>query len=307
LQLRLPPGAGLGPAAARQGEDILEISAELVKNLREKTNCGFMDCKKALKETDGDIEAAVTYLRQKGIAVATKRAERATTEGAVWAYVTPEATTGVLLEVNCESDFVAKTDGFQSFGENLAGEIAKTCPASLEGLMAQPWQDSKKSIQEYLTELIGQIGENIRVRRFERFGGGGPVAAYIHFGAKIGVLLELCAPKNTPELQALARDLAMQVAATNPLAVSPEEVDPEVVAKERSIYEAQAAESGKPANIIEKMVTGRLEKFFKEVCLMGQVFVKNPDVTVMQLLNEAGAKNGGKVTVNCFARYQVGA
>ncbi len=292
----------------RQGEDILEISAELVKTLREKTNCGFMDCKKALKETQGDLEAAVTYLRQKGIAVATKRAERATSEGAVWAHVTADASTGVLLEVNCESDFVAKTDGFQTFGETLAAQIAKTAPADLETLSSQPWQgQGKASVQEYLTELIGQIGENIRVRRFDRFGDGGPVAAYIHFGAKIGVLLELCAPKNTPELQTLAKDLAMQVAATNPMAVSPEGIDPEVVARERSIYAAQAAESGKPANIIEKMVTGRLDKFFKEVCLMDQVFVKNPDVTVMQLLNEAGAKSGGKVTVSRFARYQVGA
>ena len=286
----------------------MEISAELVKTLREKTNCGFMDCKKALKETQGDIEAAVTYLRQKGIAVATKRAERATSEGAIWAHVASDAKTGVLLEVNCESDFVAKTDGFQTFGETLAAQIAETAPADLDTLLAQPWEGQEKaSVQEYLTELIGQIGENIRVRRFDRFGDGGPVAAYIHFGAKIGVLLELCAPKNTPELQALAKDLAMQVAANNPMAVSPEGIDPEVVAKERSIYEAQAAESGKPANIIEKMVAGRLDKFFKEVCLIGQVFVKNPDVTVMQLLNEAGAKSGGKVTVSRFVRYQVGA
>jgi elongation factor Ts len=291
----------------RQGEHILEISAELVKTLRDKTNCGFMDCKKALKETQGDLEAAVTYLRQKGIAVATKRAERATSEGAVWSYLGPDGQTGVLLEVNCESDFVAKTDGFLGFGEALAAQIAKTAPADLEALLSQPWQgQAGVTVQEYLTELIGQIGENIRVHRFSLFSGCGPVAAYIHFGAKIGVLLELCAPSNSAELQALAKDLAMQVAANNPLAVSPEGVDPEVVAKEKAIYAAQAQDSGKPANIIEKMVSGRLEKFFKEVCLVGQVFVKNPDVTVMQLLNEAGAKSGGKVTVSRFVRYQVG-
>jgi elongation factor Ts len=286
----------------------LEITADLVKTLRDKTNCGFMDCKKALKETQGDIEAAVTYLRQKGIAVATKRAERATSEGAVWSYLRPDGQTGVLLEVNCESDFVAKTDGFLGFGEALAAQIAKTAPADLEALLSQPWQgQAGATVQEYLTELIGQIGENIRVNRFSLFSGCGPVAAYIHFGAKIGVLLELAAPSNSAELQALAKDLAMQVAANNPLAVSPEGVDPEVVAKEKAIYAAQAQESGKPANIIEKMVSGRLDKFFKEVCLMGQVFVKNPDVTVMQLLNEAGAKSGGKVAVARFVRYQVGA
>jgi elongation factor Ts len=292
----------------RQGEQILEITAELVKTLRDKTNCGFMDCKKALKETQGDLEAAVTYLRQKGIAVATKRAERATTEGAVWSYLGPDGQTGVLLEVNCESDFVAKTDGFLGFGEALAAQIAKTAPSDLEALLAQPWEGKPgATVQEYLTELIGQIGENIRVNRFSLFSGCGPVAAYIHFGAKIGVLLELSAPTNAPELQALAKDLAMQVAANSPLAVSSEGLDPEVVAREKSIYAAQAAESGKPANIIEKMVGGRLEKFFKEVCLMGQVFVKNPDITVMQLLNEAGAKSGGQVTVSRFVRYQVGA
>jgi elongation factor Ts len=286
----------------------LEITAELVKKLRDKTNCGFMDCKKALQETKGDLEEAVSYLRQKGIAVATKRAERATTEGSVWSYLADDAKTGVLLEVNCESDFVAKTDAFVAFGQALTAQIAKTAPIDVDALLAQPWQGKPSlTVQEYLNEIIGQIGENIRVRRFDIFAGGGPVAAYIHFGAKIGVLLELAAAANTPELQTLAKDLAMQVAATCPLAVSREGIDPTEIAKEKAIYEAQAKESGKPANIIEKMVTGRLEKFFKEVCLLGQEFVKNPDQTVMQLLNEAGAKSGGKVTVARFVRYQVGA
>jgi elongation factor Ts len=206
----------------RQGGYILAISAELVKQLRDKTNCGFMDCKKALQETEGDLEAAVTYLRQKGIAVATKRAERATSEGTVWSYLGPDGATGVLLEVNCESDFVAKTDAFQAFGNALAAQIAQSAPADLEALLAQPWQgQAGPSVQEYLTELIGQIGENIRIRRFSRFAGGGPVAAYIHFGGKIGVLLELKANSHSGELLALAKDLAMQVAATNPLAVAP--------------------------------------------------------------------------------------
>jgi elongation factor Ts len=286
----------------------LEISAELVKNLRDKTNCGFMDCKKALQETQGDLEAAVTYLRQKGIAVATKRAERATSEGAVWSYLGPDGKTGVLLEVNCESDFVAKTDSFLAFGDTLAAQIAQNAPADCETLLSQPWQgQAGLTVQEYLTELIGQIGENIKVRRFNVFTGCGPVAAYIHFGAKIGVLLELAAPTVSDELQTLAKDLAMHVAATNPPAVSPEDLDPEVIAKEKAIYTAQALESGKPEKIVERMVTGRLDKFFKEVCLIGQEFVKNPDVTVMQLLNEAGAKSGGPVTVSRFVRYQVGA
>ncbi len=286
----------------------MEITAELVKQLRDKTNCGFMDCKKALLETQGDLEAAVTYLRQKGIAVATKRAERATSEGAVWSHLEPNSNTGVLLEVNCESDFVAKTDSFLAFGDTLAAQIAQTAPADLEALLAQPWQgQAGVSVQEYLTELIGQIGENIRIRRFSRFANGGPVAAYIHFGGKIGVLLELAASANSAELQTLAKDLAMQVAATSPLAVNPEGLDPAVVAQEKAIYETQAKESGKPEKIIERMVTGRLEKYFKEVCLLGQAFVKNPEITVAQLLKEAGASSGGEVGVARFVRYQVGA
>lgn len=286
----------------------MEITAELVKQLRDKTNCGFMDCKKALQETQGDLEAAVTYLRQKGIAVATKRAERATSEGAVWSYVGPDAKTGVLLEVNCESDFVAKTEAFLTFGESLAAQIAQTAPADLDALLAQPWQGQNGlSVQEHLNELIGQIGENIRIRRFSRFADDGPVAAYIHFGGKIGVLLELQASSPSANLQTLAKDLAMQVAATNPLAVASDGLDQEVVAKEKAIYEAQARESGKPEKIIERMVSGRLEKFFKEVCLVEQPFVKNPEVTVAQLLKEAAASSGGEVLVTRFMRYQIGA
>jgi elongation factor Ts len=286
----------------------LEITAALVKQLRDKTNCGFMDCKKALLETQGDLESAVTYLRQKGIAVATKRAERATSEGAVWSHLGTDSNTGVLLEVNCESDFVAKTDSFLAFGDALAAQIAQTAPADLEALLAQPWQgQTGLPVQEYLNELIGQIGENIRIRRFSRFANGGPVAAYIHFGGKIGVLLELAASSNSAELQTLAKDLAMQVAATSPLAVSPEGLDPTVVAQEKAIYETQAKESGKPEKIIERMVSGRLEKYFKEVCLLGQPFVKNPEVTVAQLLKEAGASSSGEVGVARFVRYQVGA
>ncbi len=286
----------------------MEITAELVKTLRDKTNCGFMDCKKALQETSGDVEAAVTYLRKKGIAVASKRAERATSEGTVWAYVDPQGAAGVLLEVNCESDFVAKTEAFQQFGEALAAQIATTAPADVEALLAQPYKpQSQLTVQDYLNETIGQLGENIRVRRFARFADGGPLGAYIHHGGKIGVLLELAGAAATPDTQAIAKDLAMQVAATNPLAPSRDDLNPEVVAQEKAIYAAQAKESGKPDNIIEKMVTGRLEKFFKEVCLVEQPFVKNPDITVSQLLKEAGAKAGGDLQVKRFVRYQVGA
>jgi len=286
----------------------LDITAELVKTLRDKTNCGFMDCKKALQETGGDVEAAVDYLRQKGIAVASKRAERATSEGTVWAYLDGGSGAGVLLEVNCESDFVAKTEAFQQFGEALAAQIAANAPADVETLLAQVFNPQPQlTVQDYLNEIIGQLGENIRVNRLARCGDGGPLGAYIHHGGKIGVLLELAGASNTPETQTMARDLAMQVAATNPLAVSREEIDSEVLAREKGVYAAQAKESGKPDNIIEKMVTGRMEKFFKEVCLVEQPFVKNPDISVAQLLKEAGAKAGGDLKVKRFVRYQVAA
>ena len=282
----------------------MEISAELVKTLRDKTNCGFMDCKKALKETEGDLEKAVAYLRQKGIAVAGKRAERATSEGVVVAQVAEDGLSGVLLEVNCESDFVAKTDAFQNFAKLLAAQIATTAPAEVDALLTQPWQPQPGiTVQDYLNEIIGQTGENVRVRRFSSYRGGVLVGAYIHFGGRIGVLLELSATQVTPELTALAKDLAMQVAAANPMAVTREEVDPAVVAQEIAIYQAQARDSGKPEKIIEKMVTGRLDKFFKEFCLVEQPFVKNPDVTVAQLLKETG---GAELRVVRFTRYQLG-
>ena len=282
----------------------MEISAELVKTLRDKTNCGFMDCKKALKETEGDLEKAVAYLRQKGIAVAGKRAERATSEGVVVAQVAGDSLSGVLLEVNCESDFVAKTDAFQNLAQGLATQIADKAPAEVGALLTQPWQGQPSlTVQDYLNEVIGQTGENIRVRRFASYTGGGLVGAYIHFGGRIGVLLELSAAQVTPEMTTLAKDLAMQVAASNPIAVTREEVDPKVVAQETAIYQAQALESGKPEKIIEKMVTGRLDKFFKEFCLVEQPFVKNPDITVAQLLKEVG---GAELRAVRFTRYQLG-
>ncbi len=285
----------------------MEISAELVKTLRDKTNCGFMDCKKALKETAGDLEKAVAYLRQKGMAVAGKRAARATSEGMVAARVTPDGRSGVLLEVNCESDFVAKTEAFRNFAQSLAAQIVATAPGEVADLLSQPWQgQAGLTVQDYLNEIIGQTGENIRVRRFQRYAGDGLVSAYIHHGGRIGVLLELSSPRVTPELTALAKDLAMQVAATNPLAVSRDGLDPAVIAQETAIYQAQARESGKPEKIIERMVTGRLEKFYTEVCLLEQPFVKNPDRTVAQLLKEAAAASGGEIQVRRFTRYQLG-
>jgi elongation factor Ts len=286
----------------------VEITAELVKTLRDKTNAGMMDCKKALKETGGDLEAAVAYLRQKGLAVATKRAGRETGEGAVWAYIAPDHKSGLLLEVNCETDFVAKTPAFIELGTKLTEHLAAVALESVEDLLIQPCPHQPNlSVTDYLNEVIATTGESIRIRHFVRYHGD-LVAAYIHHGGKIGVMLELNDGSTAPEAQAAAKNLAMQVAAASPLAVGREEISADLVNKEKAIYEAQAKESGKPEKIIEKMVTGRLEKFYKEVCLVEQAFVKNPDITVAQFLKGVGAKLGGKdLRVKRFTRYQVGA
>ena len=284
----------------------MEITAEMVKTLRDRTDAGMMDCKKALKETAGDLEAAVAYLRQKGLAVASKRAGRTTTEGCVWAHVSPDHQSGVLLEVNCESDFVAKTDSFQELGSRLAEQLAAAALETVEELLAQRCPHSPGlKVADYLNEVIAKTGEKCQVRRFSSYRGD-LVAAYIHHGGKIGVMLQLSGGDAAPEAIAAARDLAMQVAATNPLAVSREQVTAETVSKEKAIYAAQAQESGKPAQIIEKMTVGRLEKFYKEVCLLEQPFVKNPEQTVSQFLKEVGKKMEKELQVRGFSRFQVG-
>jgi elongation factor Ts len=286
----------------------LEITAELVKTLRNKTDAGMMDCKKALKETGGDLEAAVAYLRQKGLAVASKRADRTTSEGTVWAAIAPDQKSGLLLEVNCETDFVAKTPAFVELGARLTEHLAAVALESVEELLTQtcPHQPGL-SVSDYLNEVIAKTGEAIRIRHFARFQGD-LVTAYIHHGGKIGVMLELSGGGTAPEAVAAAKDLAMQVAATSPLAVRREEISPELIGKEQAIYAAAAQDSGKPANIIEKMVIGRLEKFYKEVCLVEQPFVKDSNLTVTQFLKQVGASLGGKdLTVKRFTRFQVGA
>ena len=284
----------------------MEITAELVKTLRDKTDAGMMDCKKALKETGGDLEAAVAYLRQKGLAVAAKRAGRAATEGTVWSHIAPDHKSGVMLEVNCETDFVAKTDSFVELGARLSEQLAASALETLEQLLAEPCPHLPGlTVTDYVNEVIAKTGEKCEVRRFGRYRGD-LVAAYIHFGGKIGVMVELSGTEAVPEAVAAAKDVAMQIAAANPLAVSREDIDPGAVAKEKAIFEAQARESGKPENIIEKMITGRLEKFYKEVCLNQQAFVKNSDQTVAQYLKEVGGRLGKDIKVKRFSRFQVG-
>ena len=272
------------------------ITAELVKQLREKTGAGMMDCKKVLTETDGDMEKAIELLRERGIAKAAKKSDRVAAEGLVDAYVTEDGKIGAVVEVNAETDFVAKNDEFKSFVADVAKQIALTNPASVEELLAaKSIVEEDKTVQEVLTNKIATIGENMSIRRFARYETTGLVEKYIHGEGKIGVLVEL--ENGNSEL---AKDICMQIAAAKPEFLDRESVPAERVEKEMEILKAQAMNEGKPAEIAEKMVQGRIGKFYGEICLVEQDFVKNPDMKIKQLLESKGAK------VIRFARFEKG-
>ncbi|MCX8006735.1 MAG: translation elongation factor Ts [Coriobacteriia bacterium] len=290
----------------------MEITARMVQELREMTGAGMMDCKKALTEAGGDMDKAVDILRTKGLAALQKKAGRATNEGVVAAYVSEDKRVGVLLEVNCETDFVARNADFLAFVNDLATHIAAAAPADVQELAAQTFTGRTHSVQEVLGETVGKLGENMNITRFTRreVAGTGAVASYIHMGGKIGVLVEASFTK--PEtaqhaaLAALLKDVAMQVAAASPIAVSREEVPADVVEHELSIYRAQAAESGKPEPIQQKIAEGRLQKFYKEVCLLEQAFVKDPDISVQDLVARVSKELGDTVSIVAFDRFQLG-
>lgn len=274
----------------------MEITAAMVKELRERTGSGMMECKKALQETNGDIEAAVEWMRKAGLAKADKKASRVAAEGLIVIARSSDAKEAAMVEVNCETDFVSKGDDFRDFAKAVAERVLKSCPADLAALMDASLYDGEgASVNTARQELIAKIGENINVRRFVRFQTAqGVVGAYLH-GTRIGVLVEMS--KGSEEL---AKDIAMHVAASRPVCVEPKDVPADMIAKEKEIFSAQAATSGKPANIIEKMVEGRLKKFLSEVTLLGQPFVKDQDKSVEQLLKEAGG------AVVRFERFGVG-
>ncbi|MDO5101304.1 MAG: translation elongation factor Ts [Lautropia sp.] len=271
-----------------------EITASMVKTLREKTDAPMMECKKALTEANGDMERAEEILRVKLGSKASKAASRVAAEGVVGIFITPDAKQGAILEMNCETDFVAKNEDFLALTDALTKLIVEKNPADVAALSALPLADGR-TVEETRTALVGKIGENMSIRRFVRVEAKGKLASYIHGGAKIGVLIDLDGADET-----LARDLAMHIAATKPLALSKEQVDADVIAKERSIAEQKAAESGKPAEIAAKMVDGAVQKFLKEVTLLGQPFVKDDKLTVEQLLKNRQAQ------VASFTLYVVG-
>lgn len=270
-----------------------EISAGMVKALREKTDAPMMECKKALAEAGGDMGKAEEILRVKLGNRATKAAGRVAAEGVVAAHVTPDGRTGALVEVNCETDFVAKNSEFVALADAVAEVVASRNPRDVEALAQLPLKG--QTVEETRKELAGKIGENLAIRRFTRMPAKGKLAVYIHGGAKIGSIVDVVGGD-----EALGRDIAMHVAASKPIALAGSGVPSELVEKERTIAAAKAAESGKPANIVEKMVEGSVQKFLKEVTLLGQPFVKNDKQTVEQLLKSQSASVSG------FVYYVVG-
>jgi len=273
----------------------MEITAGLVKELRERSGVGMMECKKALVETSGDIEQAFEWLRKNGIAKAAKKATRVAAEGAV--VLKQDDKSAVLVEVNSETDFVAKDDNFRDFADKVASTVLKNRPADVAALMDMALDDGPDTVEAVRTQLVAKLGENLSVRRFVIVDRQGDrLGAYVH-GSRIGVLVDVQGGDDT-----LAKDLAMHVAAASPrpVCVSEDQVPPELVAKEKEIYTAQAAESGKPPEIVEKMVMGKIKKFLNEISLNGQPFVKDPDTSVGKLLSKAGA------SVKSFVRLEVG-
>ena len=272
------------------------VTASLVKELREKTGAGMMDCKKVLTETDGDMEKAIELLRERGIAKAAKKSGRVAAEGLVEAVVSEDGKSGAIIEVNSETDFVAKNEEFKTFVENVANQFLKTNPKDVEELLAQPAMfEEGKTVQEALVVKLATLGENLTIRRFARFESEGLVEKYIHGDGKIAVLVNMKKGDST-----VAKDICMQIAAARPEYVRREEVPEERVAKEMEILKVQTMNEGKPEAIAEKIVQGRIGKFYEEICLVDQAFVKDSNMKVSELLKQKDAD------VVEFARFEKG-
>ena len=286
----------------------MEITASMVKELREMTNAGMMDCKKALKETNGDMAKAADYLREKGLAAAAKKASRIAAEGLVGSYFCEKCNAAALVEVNCETDFVAKTDEFKALVEDICIQVIAADPADVDALLASKFvKDETQTIADMITAKVATIGEKITVRRFARFAAteNSMVDTYIHMGGKVGVMVELSCEEKTDALVEVAHDIALQIAAASPVApeyVRRSEVRADHLEHEKEILAAQARNEGKPEKIIEKMVIGRVNKFYQEVCLLEQPFVKDPDMNVEKMI---AAKAKGADVIR-FVRYKMG-
>ena len=271
------------------------ITAQLVKDLREKTGAGMMDCKKVLTETDGDMEKAIELLRERGIAKAAKKSSRVAAEGLVDAYVSEDGKVGAIVEVNSETDFVAKNAEFQEFVKEVAKIVAEKNPADVDALLEETYESEGKSVKDVLTDKIAKIGENMTVRRFVRYETDGFVETYIHGNGKIAVIVDMAKGDHTA-----AKDVCMQIAAARPEYLNEAEVPQERLDKEMEILKAQAMNEGKPEAIAEKIVQGRIGKFYSEICLLNKKKKKNPDIKVSEMLKQTDSE------VNKFARFEKG-
>ena len=287
------------------------FTAKDVQELRQRTGAGMMDCKKALEENQGNLEAAIDYLRKKGIAKAEKRAGRTASEGAVMVEIAPDATSGVMVEVNSETDFVSRNEGFQTLARSIAQHALSTRGAGdAAALLAAPVASrGGKQLDEVVKEASAVMGEALSVRRAVRFDASqGAVGSYVHFNGKIGVLVEVAAQNGAqhPELQKLASTLAEHVAAAAPLGVDKDTVPAEVVERERAIFVDQVRASGKPEAMIDKIVTGKVEAYYKDVALLHQMWVREPKTPISQVVADAAKTVGAPITVKRFARFQLG-
>jgi elongation factor Ts len=283
-------------------QDRMEITSAMIKTLRDKTGAGMMDCKRALESSAGNIEAAIEYLRKKGAAVAAKRADRTAKEGMIVTRVTPDGKTGVIVEVNAETDFVGRSEDFVGFANAVAEGLEKNRPESLEKALGMTL-GTGKTVTQALDDLLAKVGEKIEVRRFQIVTSKtGVVSAYTHLGSKIGVLVDVAGIPADAAKAGIGRDVAMQIAAMNPMVVNRTEISKEMVEREQDIYRTQAKNEGKPAQVVDRIAQGKLEKFYQEVALLEQTFIKDPGKTVKEVLAESGKDAG----VAGFVRFHLG-
>jgi elongation factor Ts len=284
----------------------MDITSEMIKKLRDQTGAGMMDCKRALESTGGNMDAAIEYLRKKGAAVAQKRADRSAKEGAIVTRVSSDGKTGVIVEVNCETDFVARSGDFVGFANAVAEAIETAKPTNLDSVAGLPTQGGKK-VSELQNDLLAKVGEKIDVKRFAMYqADAGSVGSYTHLGSKIGVLVEFAGLEGADAAGGAGRDVAMQIAAMNPMVITRDQLDKTIIEREMEIYRTQAKNEGKTAPIVDKIATGRLEKFYQEVCLMEQIFIKDSGKTIKEYLNETSARTGKPVAVRRFVRFHLG-
>ncbi len=286
------------------------ITASLVNELRKKTNVGMMECKKALTETNGDIDAAVTYLRERGIMKAAGKADREASEGIIAARLSADGKTGILIEVNCETDFVSRNESYVKFVDQIADTLAASSAKNLDEALAEKIEGL--SVEDFVKAKVLELGENIRLRKFERFDlqDNGAIAQYIHMGGKVGVLLEVSASSGDTAAKEgfrdLVKDITLHIAAAAPKGLSRDEISEDQIEAEKNIYRAQLAAEGKPAEMIEKIVLGKIGKFFSEAVLLEQAFVKDPETTIKKLVEQVGKDLGDTLAVKRFVRFGLG-